>query len=168
MTSNDLIVAAPWFIFAAALAAVCIRLLRSRRASRNQPGRSAPYSQIAPDRQLSAAPVLADPHWLHQVIANLLTNALKFTPAGGQVTITTRQDGPDAVLQITDTGVGIPPDDLPHIFDRFWRGRRASQISGSGIGLAIAAELAQAHRGRITAASQPGHGTTMTLTLPRA
>jgi hypothetical protein len=105
MTSNDLIVAAPWFIFAAALAAVCIRLLRSRRASRNQPGRSAPYSQIAPDRQLSAAPVLADPHWLHQVIANLLTNALKFTPAGGQVTITTRQDGPDAVLQITDTGV---------------------------------------------------------------
>ena len=119
-------------------------------------------------RQLSGAPVLADPHWLHQVITNLLSNALKFTRAGGQVTITTRQAGPDAVLTVTDTGAGIPAEDLPHIFDRFWRGRQAAQISGSGIGLAIAAELARAHGGRLTARSQPGQGTEMTLTLPGA
>jgi two-component system, OmpR family, sensor histidine kinase BaeS len=102
------------------------------------------------------------------VTTNLLTNALKFTPPGGRVTIDTRQVGPDAILEVTDTGTGIPADDLPHIFDRFWRGRDAAQTSGSGIGLTIAAELAQAHGGHLAASSQPGEGTQMTLTLPRA
>ncbi len=123
---------------------------------------------ITVDRQLSAAPVLADPRWLHQVITNLLSNALKFTPYGGQVTISTGQAALEAVLQVTDTGVGISAEDLPHVFDRFWRGRQAIQVSGSGIGLSVAAELARAHGGQLTAASQPGHGTTMTLTLPGA
>ena len=118
------------------------------------------------DRQLTASPVLADPRWLHQVITNLLTNALKFTPAGGRVTISTGLSKGEARLQVTDTGAGIPADDLPRIFDRFWRGRQASQISGSGIGLAVAAELAQAHGGRLAASSEPGHGTQMTLSLP--
>ncbi len=123
---------------------------------------------ITLDRRLAASPVLADPHWLHQVITNLLTNALKFTPAGGHVTISTGSSGADAILRVTDTGSGIPAEDLPRIFDRFWRGQRAAQVSGSGIGLAVAAELAQAHGGRLTARSEPGHGTEMTLTLPRA
>jgi two-component system, OmpR family, sensor histidine kinase BaeS len=119
-------------------------------------------------RQLAGVDILADPRWLHQAVTNLLTNALKFTPAGGQVTIEAGPAGPDAVLRITDTGRGIPADELPRIFDRFWRGRDAAPISGSGIGLSVAAELAQAHGGQLTAASQPGHGTQMTLTLPRA
>ena len=126
---------------------------------------------ITLDRELSAGPVLADPHWLHQVITNLLTNALKFTPAGGRVTIGTRSNGTEAVLRVTDTGAGIPADDLPRIFDRFFRGQQAAQISGSGIGLAVAAELVQAHGGRLTAASEtagPGHGTQITLSLPSA
>jgi two-component system, OmpR family, sensor histidine kinase BaeS len=123
---------------------------------------------ITLDRRLAASPVLADPHWLHQVITNLLTNALKFTPAGGHVTIRTGPSGAEAVLQVSDTGTGIPAADLPRIFDRFWRGQQATQISGSGIGLAVAAELAQAHGGRLTASSEPGHGTQMTLTLPGA
>ena len=126
---------------------------------------------ITLDRRLAASPVLADPHWLHQVITNLLTNALKFTPAGGHVTIATRRSGAEAVLQVTDTGSGIPADDLPRIFDRFWRGQQAAQVSGSGIGLAVAAELAQAHGGRLTARSEsegPGRGTEITLTLPGA
>jgi two-component system sensor histidine kinase BaeS len=72
------------------------------------------------------------------------------------------------VLRVSDTGTGIPADELPHIFERFWRGRQASQISGSGIGLAVAAELARAHGGQLTASSQPGRGTEMTLTLPVA
>ena len=98
--------------------------------------------------------MLADPHWLHQVITNLLTNALKFTPSGGRVTISTERAGSHAVLRVTDTGAGIAADDLPRIFDRFFRGQQAAQISGSGIGLAVAAELVQAHGGRLTAASE--------------
>jgi signal transduction histidine kinase len=122
---------------------------------------------ITVHRRLAGVDILADPRWLHQAVTNLLTNALKFTPAGGQVTIEAGPAGPDAVLHITDTGRGIPADELPRIFDRFWRGRDAAHISGSGIGLSVAAELAQAHGGRLTAASQPGQGTEMTLTLPR-
>jgi two-component system sensor histidine kinase BaeS len=125
-------------------------------------------ADITLDRQLAAAPVLADPRWLHQVITNLLSNALKFTPSGGRVTISTRQAGPDAMLEVADTGPGIPADELPHVFDRFWRGRQAAQTSGSGIGLSVAADLARAHGGQLTAASKQGHGTTMTLSLPGA
>ncbi|HEY0936739.1 MAG TPA: ATP-binding protein [Trebonia sp.] len=123
-------------------------------------------AEVALDRQLAPAPVLADARWLHQVITNLLGNALKFTPAGGTVTIRTGPDGVLAVLAVTDTGVGIPADELPRIFDRFWRGREAARTSGSGIGLAVAAELAQAHGGALTAASPPGGGARLTLTLP--
>ena len=123
---------------------------------------------LALHRQLAAAPVLADPRWLHQVITNLLTNALKFTPPGGQVTITTGVAGADAVLQVIDTGQGIPAEDLPRIFDRFFRGQQATQISGSGIGLTVAAELAEAHGGRLAAASEVGQGTQLTLSLPSA
>jgi signal transduction histidine kinase len=123
---------------------------------------------ITLDRKLTAAGIEADPRWLHQVITNLLTNALKFTPAGGLVTIAARPAGTRAVLTVTDTGTGIPADELPRIFDRFWRGRQAAQTSGSGIGLAVAAELTRAHGGQLTARSQPGEGTELTLTLPRA
>jgi two-component system sensor histidine kinase BaeS len=130
-------------------------------------------AEVTLRRRLSPAPALADERWMHQVVTNLLSNALKFTPAGGTVTISTgtistREDGASAVLEVEDTGVGIPPDELPRIFDRFWRGQAAAQTSGSGIGLAIAAELAWAHGGTLTAASEPGAGTRMTLTLPRA
>jgi len=120
------------------------------------------------ERNLRPAAVLADPRWLHQVITNLLTNALKFTPAGERVTVAAGPDGAEAVLTVADTGIGIPADELPHIFERFWRGRQAAQTSGSGIGLAVAAELAQAHGGELTAVSHPGLGTRMTLTLPLA
>ena len=123
---------------------------------------------IAVHRSLATAEILGDPHWLHQVITNLLTNALKFTPAGGRVTIAAGPAGADAVLTVTDTGTGIPADELPRIFDRFWRGRQAAQISGSGIGLAVASELTRAQGGRLSASSQPGQGTEMTLTLPLA
>jgi signal transduction histidine kinase len=119
-------------------------------------------------RRLSPAEVLADSGRLHQVITNLLTNALKFTPAGGQVTIEVGSRAGQAVLQVTDTGPGIPAADLPRIFDRFWRGQGAARSSGSGIGLAIAAGLTRAHGGELTAASTEGEGTQMTLTLPLA
>jgi signal transduction histidine kinase len=117
-------------------------------------------------RRLEPAVVRADRRWLHQIITNLLTNALKFTAPGGTVTIEAGPAQPGAALTVGDTGIGIPPDELPHIFDRFWRGRQAAQTSGSGIGLAVAAELAGAHGGELTARSEPGRGTSMTLTLP--
>ena len=123
---------------------------------------------ITLERRLAPAEVFADPGRLHQVITNLLTNALKFTPAGGRVTVRTGLAGRGAVLEVNDTGVGIPADELPHIFDRFWRGQQAERVSGSGIGLSVAAELARAHGGHLAVSSQPGHGTQMTLTLPSA
>jgi signal transduction histidine kinase len=101
-------------------------------------------------------------------VTNLLTNALKFTPADGRVTIAAGPADGQAVLRVSDTGAGIPAEELPRIFDRFWRGRQASAVSGSGIGLAIAAELARAHEGRIEVASALGHGSRFTLILPLA
>ena len=112
--------------------------------------------------------VNADEARITQIITNLLTNAAKFTPPGGQVTLTTRADGASARLTVADTGPGIPPADLPHIFERFWRGTATASRSGSGIGLAVAAELAAAHGGTVTAASPPGSGAVFTLTLPAA
>jgi two-component system, OmpR family, sensor histidine kinase BaeS len=123
---------------------------------------------IAVERRLVPAAVRADRRWLHQIVTNLLTNALKFTPGGGTVTVATTWDDSDAALTVIDTGIGIPAAELPHIFDRFWRGRQAAQTSGTGIGLAIAAELTRAHGGDLAAQSEPGIGTTMTLTLPAA
>jgi two-component system, OmpR family, sensor histidine kinase BaeS len=123
-------------------------------------------AEVMLDRQLAPATALADERWMHQVVTNLLGNALKFTSAGRTVTIRTRLEGPSAVLEVADTGIGIPADELPRIFDRFWRGQAAAQTSGSGIGLAIAAELTWAHGGTLTATSQPGEGTRLTLTLP--
>ena len=125
-------------------------------------------ADISLERHLDPAEILADPRWMHHAITNLLTNALKFSRPGGRVTIDTGVAGADAILHVTDTGIGIPAAELPRIFDRFWRGQQASQTSGSGIGLAIAAELARAHGGSLTADSEPGVGTRMTLRLPGA
>jgi two-component system, OmpR family, sensor histidine kinase BaeS len=125
-------------------------------------------AEITLERRLAAAPALLDERWMHQVVTNLLGNALKFTPAGGTVTIRTWQDGPSALLEVADTGIGIPADELPRVFDRFWRGQAAAQTSGSGIGLAVAAELTWAHGGTLAATSEPGEGTRLRLTLPRA
>jgi two-component system, OmpR family, sensor histidine kinase BaeS len=119
-------------------------------------------------RNIRPAPILADPLWLPHVVTNLLTNALKYTTAGGSVSIDCGQADGEAILHVTDTGAGIPAADLPRIFDRFWRGQQALGTSGSGIGLAIAAELTRAHGGTLTAASEPGRGTRMTLALPLA
>jgi two-component system sensor histidine kinase BaeS len=118
------------------------------------------------ERRLAPAVVMADEQRLRQVVTNLLTNALKFSPGGAPIAIDVGPAGPDAILRVSDHGVGIPAADLPRIFDRFWRGAQAAQTSGSGIGLAIAAELVRAHHGHLSASSQPGAGTQMTLTLP--
>jgi two-component system, OmpR family, sensor histidine kinase BaeS len=121
---------------------------------------------ITLERRLAPVSVLADQR-IHQVVTNLLSNALKFTPAGGHVTLETGPAGEMALLSVADTGQGIPDDELPRIFDRFWRGRQAATVAGSGIGLAVVAELVRAHGGSVTASSVQGRGTDLVVTLPR-
>ena len=103
-------------------------------------------ADIRVERRLTDVQILGDPRRLHEVIVNLLTNAVKFTPAGRPRHGGDRAGhGPEAVLRVCDTGQGIPADELPHIFDRFFRGVGAPRTSGSGIGLTVVAELVRAH-----------------------
>lgn len=118
--------------------------------------------------ELSAAPVDADPRRIHQVLANLLVNALHYTPSGGVVTVTTGRDDDHSFVRVTDTGPGLSDDDLVHVFDRFYRGSASAATAGSGVGLAIAAVLANAHHGTLTAANEREGGAQFTLTLPRS
>jgi signal transduction histidine kinase len=106
-----------------------------------------------------------------QVLGNLLGNAIRHTPPGGQIECRVKADltsAPAVIFSITDTGSGILPEALPHIFERFYRvDRSRSRVEGgSGLGLAIAKQLIEAHGGRIWAASEPGQGTQVTFTLP--
>ena len=104
-----------------------------------------------------------------QLLTNLLGNAVKFTPPGGTVTLTLERSGDDAVLRVTDTGIGIDAAELPHVFDRFYRGTRAAEAraTGSGLGLSIVKSIVDMHRGVITVDSAPDRGTTVEVRLPR-
>ena len=112
------------------------------------------------------AAVIGDADRLHQVAVNLIANAVKFTPAGGRIAITTSSNATSACLEVVDNGPGIPEHDLPHVFERFWRGANRNTASGSGIGLAVVAELVVAHHGTVTADNVTGGGARFTVTLP--
>jgi signal transduction histidine kinase len=126
-----------------------------------------PYEAQDVRLDIETEPVEAfvDPIRVHQILANLLSNALKFTLPGGSVAVALLLDQGEIVLRVADTGPGIPADELPHIFDRFFRGRVA-RARGSGIGLTVARELARAHGGEIDVTSEPGRGTTFIVRLP--
>jgi two-component system sensor histidine kinase BaeS len=112
----------------------------------------------------------ADPVRMRQTLGNLVSNALRHSTAQGTVTLAARADGDDRVLfEVADTGSGIAADDLPHVFDRFWRAEksRSRRTGGSGLGLAIVRQLVTAHGGTVTAASEPGAGAVFRLHLPR-
>lgn len=109
----------------------------------------------------------ADPNRMRQVVSNLLSNALKFTPSGGSVELGLRSMGGEAVITVANTGPGISREDLPHVFDRFFRGHGV-RASGSGIGLTVVRELVEAHGGSVDVSSELGAGTTFTLRLPKA
>jgi two-component system, OmpR family, sensor histidine kinase BaeS len=110
----------------------------------------------------------ADPVRLRQAVGNLAANALRFTPPGGSVRIEGRREGGEVVIDVTDTGSGIAPEDLPKVFDRFWRAEqsRNRHTGGSGLGLAIVRSLIEAHGGTAGATSTVGQGSTFTLLLP--
>lgn len=118
---------------------------------------------------LSPSAVDGDPVRLGQVVTNLVANAIKFTPDGGTLRIRTGE-GPDGSvrLEVIDTGPGIDPGDLPHIFERFYRAAAARPVSGSGIGLAVVDQLVRAHHGTVTAANGDPHGAILTVELPAA
>jgi two-component system OmpR family sensor kinase len=113
-------------------------------------------------------PVEADPDRLRQIVQNLVENALRHTPHSGEVRLALRAEGTGVHLIVADTGAGISSDDLPHIFEHFYRAdrSRARSSGGTGLGLAIVKSLAEAHGGRVTVASAAGAGSTFTVILP--
>jgi len=110
-----------------------------------------------------------DPDRLRQVIGNLITNAIRATPSGGSIKLRAQIEQDDVVIEVADTGIGIAPEDLDHVFDRFWRADNARRRStgGSGLGLAIAREIVAAHQGSLTVASTVDVGTVCTIQLPQ-
>jgi len=102
----------------------------------------------------------ADPQRLAQVIGNLVSNALRYVPTGGRVTVTTRGVAGGVELAVSDNGPGVPEADLPKLFDRFWRGEKSRSRAGggAGLGLAIARQLVEAQGGTISASNVPGGG----------
>lgn len=125
---------------------------------------------IVVTERIGPARLDGDPKRLTQIVENLLSNALRYTPNGGEVSVEVAERDGEAVLVVADSGVGIPGDDLSHIFDRFWRGEqsRARHSGGAGIGLAIVRELVRTHDGRIDVESKPGEGSRFTVKLPIA
>ncbi|BEL02572.1 ATP-binding protein [Actinoplanes sichuanensis] len=112
--------------------------------------------------------VCADPDRMRQVVGNLMSNAIRYTDAGGRVELRVSRDGPDAVLTVHDTGVGMNADEVARVFDRFWRADPARQraTGGSGLGLTIVRRIVADQGGDVTATSEPGLGTTFTVRLP--
>ena len=114
--------------------------------------------------------VNADPERVGQVLRNLLNNAVAHTPMGGEITVAARSGSQEVAVSVRDTGSGISPEHLPHVFERFYRAdkSRARQTGGAGLGLAIVKQLVVAHGGSVSVESEPGRGSTLTFTLPLA
>jgi signal transduction histidine kinase len=122
-----------------------------------------------PERPVRMA---VDPHRIREMLLNLVTNAIKYTPKGGTIDLSLADQDGAVSITVRDTGIGIAPGDLPHIFERFWRAdparSRTGERPGTGLGLAITKWIAEAHGGGITVKSRPGRGTIFTVRLPRA
>jgi PAS domain S-box-containing protein len=111
--------------------------------------------------------VWIDSHQIHRVFSNLIGNALKFTPAGGTILLHAERAENEVRFSVSDSGPGIPPTDLPHVFDRYWQARKGDR-RGAGLGLTIARGIVEQHRGRIWVESEPGKGATFCFTVPLA
>jgi two-component system phosphate regulon sensor histidine kinase PhoR len=112
--------------------------------------------------------VLADPERIRQVVSNLMHNAIKFTPSGGEIQISAEQVADEVVISVQDTGVGISKEDLPRVFERFYKADRARSKGGTGLGLAIAKHIVQGHGGKIWVHSVQGQGSRFSFSLPVA
>lgn len=110
--------------------------------------------------------MLADVDSLRQVVLNLLSNAVKHTPPGNGIRVCVEREDGEAVLRVADEGVGIPKEDLPHVFERFYRAESSRGGEGSGLGLAIVRETVESLDGRVEVKSAPGAGSVFTVLLP--
>jgi signal transduction histidine kinase len=121
-------------------------------------------------QDITPVKVYGDADQLKQVLVALLDNAFKYTPYEGSVSLSLTSDENHAIVKVSDTGIGILPEDLPHIFERFYRAdrTRSRDRGGSGLGLTIAQSIVQEHQGTIEVESTPGRGSTFTLKLPLA
>ena len=131
------------------------------------------YADVAGQKGIQLATSLPGPlriegdrNRLAQAVANLLDNAVKYTPAGGTVGVTLTKESNAAVLTVTDTGIGIPPDELSRVWDRLFRGDRSRSQRGLGLGLSMVKAIAERHGGSVGVTSAPGAGSTFTLRLP--
>ncbi len=111
--------------------------------------------------------VWADADRLLQILENIIGNALKFTKPGGRVTVGVSRQNSQVLFRVSDTGPGIEPEDVPHLFDRFWQARKARR-QGAGLGLPIVKGIVEAHGGRVWVESVPGRGSTFFFTIPAA
>lgn len=132
------------------------------------------YGTLAEEKEITIScvgegEILADPLLFQRAVGNLLSNAIRYTPAGKTITVTLIRDADgSARLTVADTGSGIAPDDLPRVFDRFYRSSeaRTQHTDGTGLGLAIVRSIMELHRGSVSIASEPGRGTSVTLHFP--
>jgi signal transduction histidine kinase len=149
---------------------VRLRPLVSRVLSEIEVTRARDDVELAQDVPEDLPPIFADAERVHQVLFNLLDNAVRFTPSGGRVRVTASRGNGSVDVAVADTGPGIAPEHLPRLFDRFYRvdTSRSREEGGTGIGLAIARSVVEAHGGRIWADSEPGRGSTFTFELPLA
>jgi signal transduction histidine kinase len=142
------------------------RLLRSACRTMQHVA-SAKQIELSCEHETTVPPVYADRDRIDQVLGNLIGNAVRFTPRGGRVRVGAERAGERVRFSVADTGVGIDPADLPHVFDRFWQAKR-SREGGAGLGLAIARGIVAAHGGEMWVESERGSGSTFFFTLPTA
>jgi two-component system heavy metal sensor histidine kinase CusS len=131
------------------------------------------YDLVAEEKQVrlavaAAGSVWAAPDLLRRALINLISNALRHTPSGGTIHLQGEEGPAESVIRVNDSGQGVPPDQLPHVFDRFFSGAGKSAGGGSGLGLAIVKSIVELHAGRVWIDSVPGQGTTVTLVFPKA
>ncbi len=139
-----------------------------RVAERLRPQAERAQIRLHLDISTGLPPVMGDEDRIEQVLVNIIHNAVKFSHAGGMINISSRVEGDSVLISINDTGVGIPADDVPRIFERFYKVDRARSGGGTGLGLAIAKHIVQAHGGDIWVESEEGKGSTFSFSLPIA
>jgi hypothetical protein len=124
--------------------------------------------QLVVENQSEVRTLWADEELLKSIFVNLLTNAIKYSPAGGEVRLTVQRHHSDVLFRVSDQGIGIPAEDQQHLFEPFHRALNARDIAGTGLGLTIVKEFVEVHRGSITVESSEGQGTTVNIVLPAA
>jgi signal transduction histidine kinase len=143
-----------------------IGALTAEIVDRHRP--SAAEKRITLQHGASAALVRGDRRQLARVVTNLVGNALKYTPNGGRIDVAVSNTGPIVVLEVSDTGYGVPAADLDRLFTKYGRFHRDKPIPGTGLGLYLSKAIVEAHGGSVGAESEPGRGSTFTVRLPRA